>query len=108
MFCVKNLDIVVGDKVIDGSDTYTVNGVADYDDLNDHRPVLDWMNIIREGGIVYVGLDALSDADVASAVNGLMLQFSVDGTVDGILSDDEFTIAAGAKKTFSFQAAAKF
>lgn len=34
MFCTKNLDIKIGDKVIDGSDTYTVNGVADYDDLN--------------------------------------------------------------------------
>jgi conjugative coupling factor TraD (TOL family) len=44
----------------------------DYDDLNDHRPVLDWMNVIREGGIVYIGLDALSDADVASAVGNSM------------------------------------
>ncbi len=44
----------------------------DYDDLNDHRPVLDWMNVIREGGIVYIGLDALSDNDVASAVGNSM------------------------------------
>ncbi|MBL7000385.1 MAG: type IV conjugative transfer system coupling protein TraD [Gammaproteobacteria bacterium] len=44
----------------------------DYDDLNDHRPVLDWMNVIREGGVVYIGLDALSDADVASAVGNSM------------------------------------
>jgi len=44
----------------------------DYDDLNDNRPVLDWMHVIREGGIVYVGLDALSDQDVASAVGNSM------------------------------------
>jgi conjugative coupling factor TraD (SXT/TOL subfamily) len=43
-----------------------------YEDLNDHRPVLDWMNVIREGGVVYIGLDALSDADVASAVGNSM------------------------------------
>ena len=34
MFCAKNLDIKIGDKIIDGSDVYTVNGVGDYDDLN--------------------------------------------------------------------------
>lgn len=44
----------------------------DYDDASDTRPVLDWMNVIREGGIVYVGLDALSDPDVASAVGNSM------------------------------------
>ncbi|HHH46613.1 MAG TPA: type IV conjugative transfer system coupling protein TraD [Thiotrichales bacterium] len=44
----------------------------DYDDPNDTRPILDWMNVIREGGIVYIGLDALSDPDVASAVGNSM------------------------------------
>ncbi len=44
----------------------------DYSDTNDTRPVLDWMNVIREGGIVYIGLDALSDPDVASAVGNSM------------------------------------
>lgn len=44
----------------------------DYGDLNDHRPVLDWMNVIRERGVVYIGLDALSDADVAAAVGNSM------------------------------------
>lgn len=39
-----------------------------YDDLDDHRPILDWMRVIRNNGIVYVGLDALSDPEVASAV----------------------------------------
>lgn len=44
----------------------------DYSDTNDTRPVLDWMNVIREGGIVYIGLDALSDPDVAGAVGNSM------------------------------------
>lgn len=39
-----------------------------YDDLDDERPILDWMRVIRHNGIVYVGLDALSDPEVASAV----------------------------------------
>ncbi len=43
-----------------------------YGDLNDDRPILDWMRVIRENGIVYVGLDALSDPEVASAVGNSM------------------------------------
>lgn len=43
-----------------------------YDDLNDPRPIFDWDEIIRTGGIVYVGLDALSDAEVAQAVGNSM------------------------------------
>ena len=39
-----------------------------YDNLNDERPILDWMRVIRSNAIVYVGLDALSDPEVASAV----------------------------------------
>lgn len=44
----------------------------DYTDLNDHRPILDWLRVIRERGIVYVGLDALTDAEVAGAVGNSM------------------------------------
>lgn len=44
----------------------------DYTDLNDSRPVLDWMRVIREGGVVYVGLDSLSDAEVGGAVGNSM------------------------------------
>jgi len=44
----------------------------DYADLEDPRPILDWMRIIREQGIVYVGLDALSDPEVAGAVGNSM------------------------------------
>jgi conjugative coupling factor TraD (TOL family) len=43
-----------------------------YDDLDDPRPIFDWDHIIRTGGIVYVGLDALSDAEVSQAVGNSM------------------------------------
>jgi conjugative coupling factor TraD (TOL family) len=44
----------------------------DYADLNDPRPIFDWMQIIRKRAVVYVGLDALSDAEVAAAVGNSM------------------------------------
>lgn len=44
----------------------------DYNDLNDPRPIFDWMQIIRKRAIVYVGLDALSDPEVAAAVGNSM------------------------------------
>jgi hypothetical protein len=34
----------------------------DYHDLDDARPILDWQQAIRQKAVVYVGLDALSDA----------------------------------------------
>ncbi|HCI6432406.1 TPA: type IV conjugative transfer system coupling protein TraD [Klebsiella quasipneumoniae subsp. similipneumoniae] len=43
-----------------------------YSDVNDPRPIFDWMQAIRKRAVVYVGLDALSDADVASAVGNSM------------------------------------
>ncbi|QEY16073.1 conjugative coupling factor TraD, PFGI-1 class [Cellvibrio sp. KY-GH-1] len=43
-----------------------------YDDLNDPRPIFDWSEIIRTGGIVYCGFDALTDAEVAQAVSSSM------------------------------------
>lgn len=44
----------------------------DYADLTDPRPIFDWMQIIRKRAVVYVGLDALSDAEVAAAVGNSM------------------------------------
>jgi conjugative coupling factor TraD (TOL family) len=44
----------------------------DYRDLADTRPIFDWMQVIRKRAIVYVGLDALSDAEVAAAVGNSM------------------------------------
>ncbi|HAT6803629.1 TPA: type IV conjugative transfer system coupling protein TraD [Citrobacter freundii] len=43
-----------------------------YSDLDDPRPIFDWQQIIRKRGIVYVGLDALSDTEVATAVGNSM------------------------------------
>ncbi len=43
-----------------------------YSDLDDPRPIFDWMQVIRKRAIVYVGLDALSDAEVAAAVGNSM------------------------------------
>lgn len=44
----------------------------DYTDVSDKRPIFDWPSIIDKGGIVYVGLDSLSDYEVASAVGNSM------------------------------------
>ncbi|SDS62946.1 conjugative coupling factor TraD, TOL family [Pseudomonas cedrina] len=44
----------------------------DYADLNDPRPIFDWMQVVRQRAVVYVGLDALSDAEVAAAVGNSM------------------------------------
>ena len=42
------------------------------DDPTEWRPVFDWTSVINLGGIVYVGLDALSDYEVAAAVGNSM------------------------------------
>ena len=44
----------------------------DIDDADDWRPVFDWTSVIQLGGIVYVGLDSLSDYEVAAAVGNSM------------------------------------
>ena len=44
----------------------------DFNDVADWRPVFDWSSVINLGGIVYVGLDALSDYEVAAAVGNSM------------------------------------
>lgn len=44
----------------------------DYDDMNDRREILDWRNVIKEKAVVYIGLDALSDAVVGAAVGNSM------------------------------------
>ncbi|MGH8301836.1 MAG: type IV conjugative transfer system coupling protein TraD [Steroidobacteraceae bacterium] len=43
-----------------------------YADLSDTRPIFDWLQVIRQRAIVYVGLDALSDPEIASAVGNSM------------------------------------
>ena len=42
------------------------------EESGDWRPVFDWASVINLGGIVYVGLDALSDYEVAAAVGNSM------------------------------------
>jgi len=44
----------------------------DYLDEADPRPIFEWMEVIRRKGIVYVGLDALTDTTVSSAVGNSM------------------------------------
>jgi conjugative coupling factor TraD (SXT/TOL subfamily) len=44
----------------------------DYSDIEDERPILDWLQVIRNKQIVYVGLDALTDPVVSTAVGNAM------------------------------------
>ena len=44
----------------------------DYENTQDARPILDWLQVIRNKQIVYVGLDALTDREVATAVGNAM------------------------------------
>tara|TARA_R110001592_G_scaffold316364_1_gene592797 strand:+ start:34041 stop:36089 length:2049 start_codon:yes stop_codon:yes gene_type:complete len=44
----------------------------DYFDASDERPIFDWMQVIRKRGIVYIGLDAMTDTEVSSAVGNSM------------------------------------
>ncbi|EFJ7398238.1 type IV conjugative transfer system coupling protein TraD [Escherichia coli] len=43
-----------------------------YTDMSDPRPIFDWQQVIRKKGVVYIGLDALSDPEVAAAVGNSM------------------------------------
>lgn len=38
----------------------------------DHRPIINWEQVIRQNAVVYVGLDALSDTTVSHAVGAAM------------------------------------
>tara|TARA_B100001540_G_scaffold315454_1_gene342735 strand:- start:362 stop:1951 length:1590 start_codon:yes stop_codon:yes gene_type:complete len=55
----------------------------DYQDEQDARPIFEWMEVVRRKGIVFVGLDALTDTTVASAVGNSMFAdlVSVAGTI---------------------------
>ncbi|PMR78727.1 type IV conjugative transfer system coupling protein TraD [Billgrantia endophytica] len=74
-----------------------------YSDLDDPRPIFDWMQIIRKRAVVYVGLDALSDAEVAAAVGNSMFsdlvsvaghiyKFGVDDGLPGASADTKVPI----------------
>lgn len=74
-----------------------------YSDLADPRPIFDWMQIIRKRAIVYVGLDALSDSEVAAAVGNSMFsdlvsvaghiyKFGIDDGLPGSTSNTKIPI----------------
>jgi len=44
----------------------------DYFDDKDPRPILSWREVIQRKGIVYIGLDGLTDKEVATAVGNAM------------------------------------
>lgn len=44
----------------------------DYLDMADRRPVFTWSQVLNRNGIVYIGLDTLSDAEVGAAVGYAM------------------------------------
>ena len=77
----------------------------DYDDLDDKRPILDWLKVARQNAIVYCGLDAMTDNTVSDVVGSNMLSDIVsmagyiykNGIEDGFgeLSNDD------VKPTFS-------
>ena len=71
-----------------------------YSDLADPRPIFDWMQIIRKRAIVYVGLDALSDAEVAAAVGNSMFSdmVSVAGHIYKFGIDDGLPNATTSTK----------
>lgn len=44
----------------------------DYTDVQDKRPIFTWADVVNRGGIVYVGLDSLSDYEVGGVVGNAM------------------------------------
>jgi conjugative coupling factor TraD (TOL family) len=44
-----------------------------YNDLNDKRAIFDWLQVIRQKKIVYVGMDAMTDNEVSFAFGNAML-----------------------------------
>jgi conjugative coupling factor TraD (TOL family) len=71
-----------------------------YSDLSDARPIFDWMQIVRQRAVVYVGLDALSDAEVAAAVGNSMFSdlVSLAGRLYKFGVDDGLPAALGGPK----------
>ncbi|ENX3094112.1 conjugative transfer system coupling protein TraD, partial [Neisseria gonorrhoeae] len=44
----------------------------DTEDLSDPRIIMDWRKVMESNAVVYIGLDSLSDAEVAAAVGNAM------------------------------------
>lgn len=77
----------------------------DYNDVEDSRPILDWLKVARQNAIVYCGLDAMTDNTVSDVVGSNMFSDIVsmagyiykNGIEDGF---GEFS-QDGVKPTFS-------
>lgn len=78
----------------------------DYMDLEDPRPIFDWMQVIRKRAVVYVGLDALSDTEVAAAVGNSMFSdlVSVAGHIYKFGIDDGLPGASDGKVAINVHA----
>lgn len=78
----------------------------DYMDLEDPRPIFDWMQVIRKRAVVYIGLDALSDTEVAAAVGNSMFSdlVSVAGHIYKFGIDDGLPGATGGKVAINVHA----
>ena len=78
----------------------------DYMDLEDPRPIFDWMQVIRKRAVVYVGLDALSDTEVAAAVGNSMFSdlVSVAGHIYKFGIDDGLPGASSGKVAINVHA----
>lgn len=78
----------------------------DYMDLEDPRPIFDWMQVIRKRAVVYIGLDALSDAEVAAAVGNSMFSdlVSVAGHIYKFGIDDGLPGASSGKVAINVHA----
>jgi conjugative coupling factor TraD (TOL family) len=71
----------------------------DYLDPGDQRPIFDWTQIIRKKGIVYVGLDAMTDTEVAAAVGNSMFSDLVSTAGYIYKHGYEHGMLSGAKNT---------
>ncbi|WP_419851719.1 type IV conjugative transfer system coupling protein TraD [Actinobacillus pleuropneumoniae] len=73
----------------------------DYSNVHDSRPIFDWEMIIRKKGIVYIGLDALSDLVVAASVGNSMFAdlVSMAGHIYKFGIDDSLPQSGATKKT---------
>ena len=78
----------------------------DYMDLEDPRPIFDWMQVIRKRAVVYIGLDALSDTEVAAAVGNSMFSdlVSVAGHIYKFGIDDGLPGAPSGKVAINVHA----
>ena len=69
----------------------------DYPAMDDPRPVWDWRRVVNQKLVVYVGLDALSDAPVAAAVGNSMFADLVSYAGERYKHGDARGLRAGVK-----------